>query len=65
VGRGAGAEASLRTVLGYVDAEVIEPACAHVYVARDAVDGDGLVTDAAVREALTQVVADVVTHLRR
>jgi hypothetical protein len=52
-------------VLGYVDAEVIERACAQVYVARDAVDGDGLITDAAVREALTKVVADVVAHLRR
>src|SRR5262245_39351792 len=33
-GRGGGAEATLRTVLGYVSAEVIEPACRRVLVKR-------------------------------
>ncbi len=64
-GRGAGAEATLRTVLGYVDAEIMEAACIHVYVARDTVDGDGLVTDPTVREALAEVVPRVAAHLGR
>jgi NAD(P)H-dependent FMN reductase len=36
-GRGAGAEATLRSVLGYVGATILEDACVRVYVAHDAV----------------------------
>lgn len=44
-GRGMGAQAALETVLGYVGAAVIGPACQRVPVARAAVGADGLVTD--------------------
>lgn len=44
--------ASLRTVLGYIGASVVDDACAHVGVPRGALGGDGLVADAAVREQL-------------
>jgi NAD(P)H-dependent FMN reductase len=63
-GRGAGAEATLRTVLGYVDADLVEAACSRVYVARDAVDDQGLVTDPAARAALAEVVVRLVAHVR-
>ena len=53
--RGAGAQAELETVLGYINASVIVPACRHIPVARDAVGADGLVTDVGVRAAIADV----------
>lgn len=59
--RGGGAHATLRTVLGYVQAQVIEDAIRHVPVARDAVQVDGLITAeptrAAIRDVLTVLAA--------
>jgi chromate reductase len=52
-GRGGGATAELRTVLGYVDAQVIEPACVRLPVARDAIGPDGTVDGDAFRAGLT------------
>jgi chromate reductase, NAD(P)H dehydrogenase (quinone) len=60
-GRGEGAQAALRTVLGYVGAVVVESACARIPVARDAVGADGLVADANVRAELAQVIRAIVT----
>ena len=60
-GRGANAQSELETVLGYIHASVIEPACRQIPVARDAVGPDGIVTDALVRESIAevlQVIAD-------
>jgi NAD(P)H-dependent FMN reductase len=51
-GCGEGAQAALRTVLGYVGAVVVAPACARIPVARDVVGADGLVADADVRAEL-------------
>jgi chromate reductase, NAD(P)H dehydrogenase (quinone) len=48
-GRGGGAQATLVTVLGYVGARVVEPACRRVPVARDWVGPAGLITDAGFR----------------
>jgi NAD(P)H-dependent FMN reductase len=62
-GRGSGADATLRTVLGYVDADVIEPACVRVTVGRDDVGPAGLVDDPAIRSALGGVLGAVVDHL--
>lgn len=56
-GRGAGAEANLRTVLGYVGASLVEDACTRVYVAREAVGSDGRVTDRPTRDALRAALA--------
>ena len=50
--RGGGAHATLATVLGYVQARVVEDACRHVPVAREAVGADGLVADEATRGAI-------------
>jgi chromate reductase len=58
-GRGTLAHASLATVLGYINAAVIEKACQNIPVARDAVS-DGVVTDPDVR---AQIV-DVLTVIR-
>lgn len=63
-GRGAGAVDTLRTVLGYVDADVIADACRKVPVRRDEVGADGLVTAPEVREALAGALAAVARHLR-
>jgi NAD(P)H-dependent FMN reductase len=48
----ADAHASLRTVLDYAHANVIEPACVHIPVGHDAIDGDGLIFDPALRDAI-------------
>jgi chromate reductase, NAD(P)H dehydrogenase (quinone) len=59
-GRGAGAEESLASVLGYVGAEVIEKACRRISLSRQAVGPDGLVRDAAFREEAARVIDDIV-----
>lgn len=53
--RGGGAHATLATVLGYVQASVVEEACRHVPVPRDAVGADGLVYDESVRSAIRDI----------
>ncbi|MEU6476642.1 NADPH-dependent FMN reductase [Streptomyces sp. NPDC047017] len=54
-GRGEGAEATLRTVLGYTGAAVVEPACGRLPASRAAADTTGVFTDPAVRARLTDV----------
>ncbi|MEU6258807.1 NADPH-dependent FMN reductase [Streptomyces sp. NPDC047043] len=54
-GRGRGAEATLRTVLGYTGADIVEGACVQLPVGRGVVDGDGLVADTEVRRQLGAV----------
>ena len=54
-GRGDGAQRSLATVLGYVTAAIIEPACRRIPMARTAAGPDGVVTDPAFRAELEQV----------
>ncbi|GHF46889.1 hypothetical protein GCM10010218_30220 [Streptomyces mashuensis] len=56
-GRGQGAEATLRTVLGYTGAHIVEPACAQIPVHPQSVGADGTVTDPAVRDRIRDVVA--------
>jgi NAD(P)H-dependent FMN reductase len=51
---GADAEASLRKVLGYTGAEVVEAAVARIPVPRDAVGAEGLVAAAAIRDPLAE-----------
>ncbi|HEV7206096.1 MAG TPA: NAD(P)H-dependent oxidoreductase [Jatrophihabitans sp.] len=57
--RGGGANGTLAVVLGYVQTRIVEDACRHVPVAREAIGPDGLVDDAATRAAI----ADVLTVL--
>ncbi|WP_405815945.1 MULTISPECIES: NADPH-dependent FMN reductase [unclassified Streptomyces] len=60
-GRGRGAEATLRTVLGYTGADIVEPACVSVPVDRGTVGADGVITDEGVREQLGTVLARLLT----
>ena len=55
--RGAGAHATLSTVLGYVQARLVAEACASVPIARESVGTDGFVADPATREAITAALA--------
>jgi chromate reductase, NAD(P)H dehydrogenase (quinone) len=52
----ADAHASLRKVLGYVHADVVDAACAHIPVAHSAVAPDGTLSDAALRERIAATV---------
>ncbi len=57
--RGAGAQATLATVLGYVQAAVVGRACRHIPVPSGAIGADGLIEDEQTRAAI----ADVLTAL--
>jgi NAD(P)H-dependent FMN reductase len=46
------AHAMLRTVLGYVNADIVEAACVRAYVRRDSIGADGTVNDPAARESI-------------
>ncbi|GHH73870.1 FMN reductase [Kitasatospora indigofera] len=54
-GRGLGAAATLRLVLGYTGAAVLEEACAAVPVDRATVGPDGVITDPAARAEIARV----------
>jgi chromate reductase len=51
----ADAHDSLRKVLRYVHADVVEAACVRIPVERSAVGDDGLIADAAIRERIAAV----------
>ncbi|RFU37900.1 NAD(P)H-dependent oxidoreductase [Actinomadura logoneensis] len=55
-GRGGGAEATLRTVLGYTGAAIVDEACVRIPVVRAAVDERGVITDAEPRALLAKVI---------
>ena len=59
----AGAHASLRAVLGYVDADIVEAASAHIPVPRDAIGPDGTVVEPAIRSEIAAVVRALVDHI--
>jgi chromate reductase, NAD(P)H dehydrogenase (quinone) len=59
----AGAHASLRTVLGYVDADVVDAACAHIPVRHGVVGPDGTITEPAIRTQIATVVRALVGHI--
>jgi NAD(P)H-dependent FMN reductase len=54
-GRGQGGEATLRKVLGYTGADIVESACAKIPVAPQMIGADGFITDPGVREQLSKV----------
>lgn len=62
-GRGLNAHASLATVLGYINAAVIDAACRSIPVARDAVGPDGLIRDAETREQVAGVLRTIRDHV--
>ena len=51
------AHESLRKVLGYASAEIVERACVHIPVATALVDADGVIADDAVRTRITASLA--------
>lgn len=63
-GRGDEAVATLRTVLGYVGADIVESACPRITVLREQVGADGTVTDPEVRQRLLEVVSTLTEHVR-
>ena len=58
----ADAHDSLRKVLGYAGADIVEDACARIPVERSAVGGDGIIADAEVRAAIAAAVARLAAH---
>lgn len=54
-GRGQGAEATLRTVLGYTGAHIVESACVKIPVGRATTGRDGLIDDPEIRRQLGNV----------
>jgi NAD(P)H-dependent FMN reductase len=61
-GRGGGADATLRVVLGYVGAQILPASGTRVTVPRDAVDGSGALVDEGVRSQLAEALAMVVAQ---
>jgi chromate reductase len=51
----ANAHTSLRIVLGYVNARVVDDACRHIAVPRAAVTDDDMITDAVILDAVASV----------
>ena len=62
--RGAGAEATLRTVLGYVGATILDDACVRVYIAHDAVGPDGRIADRSTIDRLVAALRAVASASR-
>lgn len=60
---GSDAHDSLRKVLGYVHADIVEEACTRIPLTRDAVGSDGTITDPAARELIAGALAALARHL--
>jgi chromate reductase len=58
------AHAALRTVLGYVHADIVEAACARAHVRRDLIGSDGTVSDPTAREAIRAALHALIEHAR-
>ncbi|MGZ4244994.1 MAG: NADPH-dependent FMN reductase [Solirubrobacteraceae bacterium] len=58
----ADAHNSLRKVLGYAGADIVEDACARIPVDRALVGDDGLIADAEVRAAIADAVGRLARH---
>jgi chromate reductase len=60
---GADAHDSLRKVLGYVHADIIEAACTRPPLTRAAVGGDGAISDPIAREQITAMLRILIKEL--
>jgi chromate reductase, NAD(P)H dehydrogenase (quinone) len=60
---GADAHESLRKVLGYVGADIVEAAVVRLPVPRTAIGADGLIGDPAIRDAITASLAALAAHV--
>jgi chromate reductase, NAD(P)H dehydrogenase (quinone) len=63
-GGGADAHDSLRKVLGYSGADIVEAACVRVPVERTAVGENGLVADPEARQGLAEALKELAGHVR-
>jgi chromate reductase len=61
--RGGGADAALASVLGYVGAAIIEPACRHLPVDRTAIGPDGRVRDPQFEAGVAEVWQAIMNRL--
>lgn len=59
----ADAHDSLRKVMGYVGAEIVEAACVRIPVARAAISSDGTIGDAKVREQIRVTLTTLARHV--
>ena len=59
----ADAHASLRKVLGYVGADIVDAACVRIPVTRDAVGPDGTIADPAIRGRIEDALTTLVRHV--
>jgi NAD(P)H-dependent FMN reductase len=60
---GADAHESLRKVLGYVHADIVEDACVRLPLTRDAVGEDGTLADPAARAMVGECLAELAQHV--
>ena len=60
---GADAHDSLRKVLVYVHADIVEEACTRIPLTRDDIGADGTVTDPATREKVAEALAALARHV--
>lgn len=60
--RGGGAAATLATVLGYVQARIVDGACVSIPIDRTDVDADGLIASDSIRSAITALLGDLVAR---
>jgi chromate reductase len=58
------AHAALRTVLGYVNADVVDAACARAHVRRDSIGNDGTVFEPTARKAIRAAIHALVDRAR-
>lgn len=61
---GADAHDSLRKVLRYSGADIVESACVRVPLVRQMVDADGLVSDENARREISRALDELVSHAR-
>jgi NAD(P)H-dependent FMN reductase len=60
---GADAHDSLRKVLGYVHADIVEAACINISLTRDVVGADGMIDHPEAREQIAQTLAVLARHV--
>jgi NAD(P)H-dependent FMN reductase len=61
--KAANAHASLRLVLGYTGAAIVEQACVHLPVSPSMIDADGVITDGAVRDGVAESLTMLTKHV--
>ena len=61
---GADAHASLRKVLGYLNADIAESACVRIPVPRETIGADRRICDSALRDALSSALADLAAYVQ-